>query len=621
MNLSNQEPESNFYDVQLMPDEYLSNPPTVITNGSSGEFSWLHHQAQDSSDYNHIDLTWSHTANTPLAFNDYEEDDEFPQCWDNIRFVQTFDWHKLKVVYAANISIDFAVKTTGTFLEEETGPSMFKVYIWAISSSGDWAKPYESSSPYPTEYLSYNDTSSTWGWGSVFRNSENVTISIGIAPTTNFRYCSSGSYPEPWRNYNGEVEVSVRRISIRALVRDYSVTSSVYEPLAIGNWTDGLGIDCKGLTVANDNPYTVGMSSYAHDKSGHTVIYWNKTTGVPIWTSSFGGNSDWGTAITSSGNYIYTTNMRYRGGIRLLKWDSSGNLLWNQSWSGINGSILSLTIANNESIYASGGETVFGSDGHISGFRAILVKSDLEGNITWSHIWDVEFVDFAYNVGADSNENVYTFGKSNIIKWDKDGEKIWEMANLTGLNAMAINLHGSIYAVGHESFSAYKIIKWDTNGVQLWNRSVSLWYGEWQEEMSAGAIAIDSDGSAYLLVDIIKYAKRNHLLVKYNSNGDQLWSKSLGYLPYGGTSHAQASSYIGVGEDKIYLAGTTVFPETYSAVQLPLAIELRIYNEPNISDPQTTDMDSFFVMIQIIIISGSISLIALVLVIIVKRKG
>ena len=621
MNLSNQEPKSNFSDVQLIPDESLSNPPTVITNGSSGEFSWLHHEAQDANDYNYINLTWAHTANTPLAFNYYDEDDEFPQCWDNIRFVQTFDWHQLKSVYIANLSIDFAVKISGTFLEEEIGLSMFKVYVWVTGSSGYWAKLYESSHPYSTDYSIHNNTSS-WKLGKLtyaFWNSKNVTISVGLAPTENFRFCSSGTYPEPWRNYNGEVEVSVRRISIRALVRDYSVTPYVYEPLAIGNWTDGSGIVCKGLTISNGNPYTVGMSSYAHDKPGHIVIKWNKTTGLPIWNSSYGSNSDWGTAITSLGDYIYTTNGRSRGGVYLIKWDSSGNLLWSQSW-GISGTILSLAIANNESIYASGGETVFGSDGHISGFRAILVKSDLEGNIIWSHIWDVSSVNYAYNVGVDSNENVYTFGCYNIIKWDKDGQKIWEIANLTGFNAMAVNSDGSIYAVGHESFSAYKIVKWDTNGLQLWNRSVSLWYGEWQEELSAGAIAIDSDGSLYLLVDFIEFAKRDHLLVKYNSNGDQLWNKSLGYLPYGGTFHAQASSYISVGEDKIYLAGTTVFPETYSAVQLPLAIELRIYNEPNITDSQTTDMNSFLGMIQIIVISGSIGFIVLVLIIFVKRR-
>jgi hypothetical protein len=165
-----------------------------------------------------------------------------------------------------------------------------------------------------------------------------------------------------------------------------------------------------------------------YDSSGN--LLWYKT-----WGGS-GSDSGYGVALDASGNAFITGYTRSYGAgsydTFLLKYDSSGNLLWNKTWGG-SGSDSGYGVALDDSGNALiTGETNSYGAGNSDDF---LLKYDSSGNLLWYKTWGGSGSDSGYGVALDDSGNALITGETNsygagsydtfLLKYDSSGNLLW----------------------------------------------------------------------------------------------------------------------------------------------------------------------------------------------------
>ncbi len=256
-----------------------------------------------------------------------------------------------------------------------------------------------------------------------------------------------------------------------------------------GNESDvGFAIWCNGTYI-----YTSGTTeSFGEGDRDLLLIKWD-TEGNQIWNRTWGGNeTDGSYAIWGNGTYIYTsgyTKSFTEGGEDLLivKWDADGNQIWNRTWGGS-------YYECSESIWGDGTYlyTTGHTDSYGAGSRDLLiVKWDADGSQIWNRTWGGVDNDYGFILKGNGNY-IYTSGSTQsfggggqdlfIIKWDTDGNQIWNRTwgdiedqsstslwcDETYFYTTAIN--GNFLEDELELF----LIKWDYDGNQIWNQSYDI---------------------------------------------------------------------------------------------------------------------------------------------------
>ena len=217
--------DSSVADVtgfNFVPDSSFTYEPEIVVNGTSDEFSSNYHQADNESDFNYMELTWEHEANTSLDFKN-ETIENLPDCNDFIYFYQVFDWPYNEKPPEVNFTFSYATTLTGDFAVPP-GNLMFRIYAWLIDSSGNWIVLYESKEATYTEiylekraFMSYADIEDVWdgmienstGWQEDPEDS--VQIAVGLSPRLTFEnYLET----EPWTFYDGLVSFRIKNMRL-----------------------------------------------------------------------------------------------------------------------------------------------------------------------------------------------------------------------------------------------------------------------------------------------------------------------------------------------------------------------------------------------------------------------
>jgi len=201
--------------------------PDFQINGTSGEFSGIHVPLSETNNQSYVNLTWSHTAGTPLDYWGPDPDNTLPDYGDFIYFEQEFEWLYNDRPSDVNMSISFGTTVTGDF--GPSGPAgnnlMFRVYVWFVDSSGHWTKVYESREATYVEhilekrislnYLQLKDIfdGMTTVNGTQEDPSDNVRVLVGLAP---YRTFNSAVYDFPWTNYTGSVTFTFTKMKMIA---------------------------------------------------------------------------------------------------------------------------------------------------------------------------------------------------------------------------------------------------------------------------------------------------------------------------------------------------------------------------------------------------------------------
>jgi hypothetical protein len=195
--------------------------------------------------------------------------------------------------------------------------------------------------------------------------------------------------------------------------------------------------------------------------------------------------------VSDSNNNIFVTGFTRNQGYGsekfvIIKYSPTGNQEWVKILPGF-GIGKSIAIDRNGYVIA-GGEM---KDTFSVPEDYCVVKLDQNGNIQWLSRYDgpLYHYDYGEHMIIDSNNNIYITGISSdtvtyyaTVKYNTNGIQQWakryKFRNGGGLNTpvrLALDNIGNLYLAAHQLFNTtyedYLLIKYDNNGNQLWSRN------------------------------------------------------------------------------------------------------------------------------------------------------
>jgi hypothetical protein len=292
----------------------------------------------------------------------------------------------------------------------------------------------------------------------------------------------------------------------------------------------------------------------------------------------------------------------FQGGytdIYLRKTDSNGNILWTRTLGSSGSDIIHcVKIDSNNNVYVAGyTEGAIGENNPLSKQHSLVAKYDSNGNLLWTRTLGTDVQsDRLYTNGAaiDSNNNVYLCGYSSaatidgnvnmgkndifLIKYDSNGNKQWTKTFGSDENDAAIKMtidsNNNIYMTGYTTGDLFGntntgssdifTMKCDSNGNKLWTQLLGS--TNWDDGCD---IITDTNNNIYVLGKVTSDAdghtitnegSNDIILIKYESNGNKLWSKTLSSTPseqFPTTPHDFPTRIAIDSNNNLYIIGTT----------------------------------------------------------------
>jgi hypothetical protein len=239
----------------------------------------------------------------------------------------------------------------------------------------------------------------------------------------------------------------------------------------------------------------------------------------------------------------------------LIKTDSFGNMIWNQTYGGkVDEKAYSL-VATSDGGYAlagyAGSYTV--EDPYDRPTDFWLVKTDEFGNVEWNQTYGGAGNDAAYSLVAASDGGYALVGGGLLVKTDEFGNMEWNQTysgsfwSLVATSDGGYVLAGSINTIGSEY--DFWLVKTDEFGNMEWNQT----YGGADREYCYSLVATSDSG--YAIVGSTYYSVVGDFdiwLVKTDVNGNMQWNQT-----YGGTEWESAYSLVATSDGGYAIAGST----------------------------------------------------------------
>jgi uncharacterized delta-60 repeat protein len=317
-----------------------------------------------------------------------------------------------------------------------------------------------------------------------------------------------------------------------------------YNPSATQIWERTFGENANdriyGLTFDSyDNIYLTG-STVSREPAHNLKLYKYNSSGEELLDKTWGWtpDDDYGRNVAvDSNNYIYVIGATETNDdgydIEFLKYDSSGNQIEDKTWGGSDDDIgYDIEIDSNDNFYVIGTTKSYGSgSGDI-----ILIKFDSSGNVIWNQTWGNSLNDEGSGLALDSNGDIYVLGKTTsygageddivLIKYNSSGYQYWNktwggLSSDLGMD-IAIDNNNSVIVVGStESFGSGftdgVLLKFNSSGNLLWNQT---WGGS-SRDVGRG-VAIDSNNIIYIIGTTESYgaSSKDIILLIYSNDSD-----------------------------------------------------------------------------------------------------
>lgn len=200
-----------------------------------------------------------------------------------------------------------------------------------------------------------------------------------------------------------------------------------------------------------------------------------------------------------------------------------------------------------------------------------VVKLDQNGNVRWLSRYDgpLQHYDYGDHMIVDSNNNIYVTGISSdtatyyaTIKYNSSGVQQWvkryKFRNGGGLNTpvrLAFDNFGNLYLSAYQFFATtdedFLLIKYDINGNQLWSRTLNT-----PGDTTNYCVGLAIDIAGNVIVTGIAYGYGMYTF-KYDPQGILLWT-----LPYlSNNNYSGLPTSITVDSSlNIYIAGSVNSP-------------------------------------------------------------
>jgi len=299
------------------------------------------------------------------------------------------------------------------------------------------------------------------------------------------------------------------------------------------------------------------------------------TLTVHGWVHTWGLNDDEqgaGVAVDSLGNaYLAGWTPQNHGDVLLLKYDPSGNLLWQRRYGAAD-----VERASAVAIGPFGDAFLAGTTGPWGGNEdSLLLKFSPDGVVSWRKTWDSGADEAAYGLTVDSSGNVFVAGATStastgtdvlLLKYNNAGTLVWhktwggaqnDAAYGVALDGTDVCLAGETasYGAGHMDGL---LLRYDSTGAV---EKATTW-GTALNDESARAMVIAPEGSVYLggysREDIM--LPWHSALVKLDSAGALLWARS-----WGGATMDTPLSGLTLSGGKLFAAGSLSTPAIGSA--------------------------------------------------------
>lgn len=245
-------------------------------------------------------------------------------------------------------------------------------------------------------------------------------------------------------------------------------------------WVQDIACDSKR------NVYLAGYtSSYGNGDEDFLLIKYDRF-GTFQWYKTWGfSRQDWGrgVAVDSNDNIYIVGTGAYD--ICTVKYDSSGNEIWSRMWGGGNSEYGSdIAIDANDNIYVLGTTYTFGpGDGDMC-----LIKYDSYGNQIWNQTWGGSKKDYGIRLAMDEDENIFVGGHYGyepssashwniyLSKYNSTGHRLWTStwgwsSRSETCLGMTMDSESNIYITTHQS-------RFDYNHLLKYNKSGSLVHEE-----------------------------------------------------------------------------------------------------------------------------------------------
>jgi len=300
------------------------------------------------------------------------------------------------------------------------------------------------------------------------------------------------------------------------------------------------------------------------------------------WNKTFGGveyDACYSVQLTSDGGYIIaggTYSYGFGGSdVWLIKTDAYGNMQWNQTFGGPQNEACYVIQKTLDGGYVVSGKTKISEP---ENYDVLLIKTDADGNKVWNKTYGGASFDAGWWVQLTSDGGYIVTGVTEskgagdgdiwLIKTDSSGEMLWNKtfggSGYEEAEAVLQTTDGGFIFVGFtESTSSgdqdLLLIKTDEDGNKLWDKT----YGGDNDDSGWSLKATNDNG--YLIVGRTKSfgaGNEDIWLIKTDSSGEMLWSKTFGGGMKDGGSRIQKTNddgYIVVGYTESFGAGFTDF--------------------------------------------------------------
>jgi len=366
------------------------------------------------------------------------------------------------------------------------------------------------------------------------------------------------------------VQVSLRRSALILLVLCAGISLSRAQTTFQRTYGGTSGDEGFSVQQTSDGGYIIAGRTYSVG-AGSFDMYLIKTnsSGDTLWTRTYGGTSgEEGFSVqqTTDGGYIVagiTDSLGSGRDVYLIKTDSSGDTLWTRTYGGTNGEDCYSVQQTSDGGYIVAGYTEsFGANGDV-----YLVKTNSTGDTLWTRTYGGTAPDYGTSVqqttdgGYIFTGDTHSFGAGGdvyLVKTNSSGDTLWTRtyggtAYEWGNSVRQTSDGGYIVAGYTSSFGAglgdAYLIKTNSSGDTLWTRT----YGGTNRE--AGYSVQQTSDGGYIVAGYTESFGSGSLdayLIKTNSSGDTLWTRT-----YGGTSVEVGYSVQQTSDGGYIVAGNT----------------------------------------------------------------
>ena len=335
-------------------------------------------------------------------------------------------------------------------------------------------------------------------------------------------------------------------------------------------WTKVIGgVDSEegnSVQQTTDGGYIVAGQTRSYG-AGWDDVYLIKTdsSGDTLWTKAIGGiYPDVGSSVqqTTDGGYIVTgTTLSYGPGycnVYLIKTDSSGDTLWTRTFG--DGS----DVANSVRQTTDGGYIVTGYTGYSDVY---LIKTDSSGDTLWTRTIGGTDSDAGNSVRQTTDSGYIVTGSTSsygagsedvyLIKTDSSGDTLWTktfggVENERGYSVQLTTDGGYIVTGSTSSYGAGEsdvyLIKTDSSGDTLWTKTFG------GASYDAGQSIWQTSDLGYIVAGYTNVAGEYAVyLIKTDSSGNTLWTKTVG-----GASYSMSYSVQQTTDEGYIVTGVTV---------------------------------------------------------------